>query len=156
MGLNPRIFESEPGRASVVARMEGTDSSRGALLIHGHLDVVAADPAHWTVDPFAGEIKDGCLWGRGAVDMKDMDAMSLAVVRQWMREGRKPPRDVVIAYVADEEAGGSKARSGWSTTSRNCSTAAPNRSVKSAASPFRSATTCGSTRCRPRSAAWPG
>lgn len=108
VGLTPEIFESEPGRASVVARMEGTDSSRGALLIHGHLDVVAADPAHWSVDPFAGEIKDGCLWGRGAVDMKDMDAMSLAVVRQWMREGRKPPRDVVIAYLADEEAGGSK------------------------------------------------
>jgi len=108
VGLTPQIFESEPGRASVVARMEGTDASRGALLVHGHLDVVAADPAHWSVDPFAGEIKDGCLWGRGAVDMKDMDAMSLAVVRQWMREGRKPPRDVVIAYLADEEAGGSK------------------------------------------------
>jgi len=108
VGLTPQIFESEPGRASVIARMEGTDSSRGALLIHGHLDVVAADPAHWSVDPFAGEIKDGCLWGRGAIDMKDMDAMSLAVVRQWMREGRKPPRDVVVAYLADEEAGGSK------------------------------------------------
>ena len=108
VGLTPQLFESEPGRASVIARIEGSDSSRGALLIHGHLDVVAADPAHWQVDPFAGEIKDGCLWGRGAVDMKDMDAMSLAVVRQWMREGRKPPRDVVVAYLADEEAGGRK------------------------------------------------
>jgi acetylornithine deacetylase/succinyl-diaminopimelate desuccinylase-like protein len=106
VGLTPQLFESEPGRASVIARMEGSDSSRGALLIHGHLDVVAADPAHWQIDPFAGEIKDGCLWGRGAVDMKDMDAMSLAVIRQWMREGRKPPRDIVIAYLADEEAGG--------------------------------------------------
>ena len=108
VGLNPQIFESEPGRASVIARIEGSDSSRGALLIHGHLDVVAADKSHWQVDPFAGEIKDGCLWGRGAVDMKDMDAMSLAVIRQWMREGRKPPRDIVIAYLADEEAGGRK------------------------------------------------
>jgi acetylornithine deacetylase/succinyl-diaminopimelate desuccinylase-like protein len=108
VGLAPEIFESEPGRASVVARIEGADTTRGALLIHGHLDVVPADPAHWTVDPFAGEIKDGCLWGRGAVDMKDMDAVSLAVLRQWTREGRKPPRDVVVAYVADEEAGGSK------------------------------------------------
>ncbi|HEY5050495.1 MAG TPA: M20/M25/M40 family metallo-hydrolase [Acidothermaceae bacterium] len=108
VGLTPQLFESEPGRASVVARIEGSDSSRGALLIHGHLDVVAADPAHWQVDPFAGDIKDGCLWGRGAVDMKDMDAMSLAVIRQWMREGRKPPRDIVIAYLADEEAGGRK------------------------------------------------
>jgi acetylornithine deacetylase/succinyl-diaminopimelate desuccinylase-like protein len=108
VGLAPEIFESEPGRASVVARLEGADTTRGALLIHGHLDVVPADPADWTVDPFAGEIKDGCLWGRGAVDMKDMDAMSLAVLRQWMREGRKPPRDVVVAYIADEEAGGMK------------------------------------------------
>ena len=108
VGLDPEIYESEPGRASVVARVRGADPSRGALLIHGHLDVVPADPAHWSVDPFAGEIKDGCLWGRGAVDMKDMDAMSLAVVRQWAREGRTPPRDLVIAYVADEEAGGAK------------------------------------------------
>jgi acetylornithine deacetylase/succinyl-diaminopimelate desuccinylase-like protein len=108
VGLAPQIFESDKGRASVVARIEGADSSRGGLLIHGHLDVVAADAADWTVDPFAGEIKDGCLWGRGAVDMKDMDAMSLAVVRQWVREGRKPPRDIVVAYLADEEAGGTK------------------------------------------------
>jgi acetylornithine deacetylase/succinyl-diaminopimelate desuccinylase-like protein len=108
VGLNPQLFESEPGRASVITRIEGTDPTRGALLIHGHLDVVAADPAHWKVDPFAGEIIDGCLWGRGAIDMKDMDAMALAVVRQWMREGRKPPRDIVLAYVADEEAGGRK------------------------------------------------
>ena len=106
VGLNPQIFESEPGRASVIARVEGSDPTRGALLIHGHLDVVAADKSHWQVDPFAGEIKDGCLWGRGAVDMKDMDAMSLAVIRQWRREGRKPPRDIVVAYLADEEAGG--------------------------------------------------
>jgi acetylornithine deacetylase/succinyl-diaminopimelate desuccinylase-like protein len=108
VGLEPQIFESEPGRASVVARMTGEDQSRGALLVHGHLDVVPANPDHWSVDPFGGEIKDGCLWGRGAVDMKDMDAMSLAVFRQWAREGRKPPRDIVIAYVADEEAGGTK------------------------------------------------
>jgi acetylornithine deacetylase/succinyl-diaminopimelate desuccinylase-like protein len=108
VGLEPTIIESDPGRASVVARIEGADSSRGGLLIHGHLDVVPADRSHWSVDPFAGEIKDGCLWGRGAVDMKDMDAMTLAVVRQWVREGRTPPRDVVVAFVADEEAGGAK------------------------------------------------
>ena len=106
VGLTPELFESEPGRASVVARIEGSDSSRGALLIHGHLDVVAADKSHWQVDPFAGEIKDGCLWGRGAVDMKDMDAIMLAVTRQRLREGRKPARDVVLAFTADEEAGG--------------------------------------------------
>ena len=108
VGIDSTIVESEPGRASVVARVSGADPTRGALLIHGHLDVVPADSADWSVDPFAGEIKDGCLWGRGAVDMKDMDAMTLAVVRQWARQGRTPPRDVVLAFVADEEAGGVK------------------------------------------------
>jgi acetylornithine deacetylase/succinyl-diaminopimelate desuccinylase-like protein len=105
VGLEPHLHESAPGRASVVARFEGSDPSRDALLIHGHLDVVPADASEWSVDPFAGEIKDGYLWGRGAVDMKDFDAMVLALVRQMRREGRKPPRDVVLAFVADEEAG---------------------------------------------------
>ncbi len=106
VGLEPLVFEAAPRRTSVVARMEGTDSSRPPLLIHGHLDVVPAEPKEWTYDPFAGEIADGCLWGRGAVDMKDMDAMVLSMVRDRMRTGRKPPRDVVLAFVADEEAGG--------------------------------------------------
>ncbi|HSP37975.1 MAG TPA: M20/M25/M40 family metallo-hydrolase [Frankiaceae bacterium] len=107
VGLETTIVESEKNRTSVVARMEGEDRSRGGLLIHGHLDVVPADASDWTLPPFAGEIgDDGCLWGRGAVDMKDMDAMTLALVRDRMRTGRKPPRDVVLAFVADEEAGG--------------------------------------------------
>jgi acetylornithine deacetylase/succinyl-diaminopimelate desuccinylase-like protein len=106
VGLVPQIFESARNRASVVVRIEGEDSSRGALLIHGHLDVVPAQPKEWTYDPFAAEVADGCVWGRGAVDMLDMDAMTLAVVRDRMRSGRKPPRDVVLALVADEEAGG--------------------------------------------------
>jgi acetylornithine deacetylase/succinyl-diaminopimelate desuccinylase-like protein len=105
-GLTPQVLESAPGRASVVARWAGTDPSRPALLIHGHLDVVPADAADWQVDPFAGEIRDDCLWGRGAVDMKDMDAMTLAVLLDWTRQGRQPPRDVVFAFLADEEAGG--------------------------------------------------
>jgi acetylornithine deacetylase/succinyl-diaminopimelate desuccinylase-like protein len=107
VGLEPAIFESAPGRASVVTRMAGEDPARPALLIHGHLDVVPADAADWQVDPFSGEVAGDCVWGRGAVDMKDMDAMTLAVVRQRMREGRRPPRDVVLAFLADEEAGGS-------------------------------------------------
>ena len=107
-GLAPQVFESEPGRASVVARWAGEDSSRPALLVHGHIDVVPADASDWQVDPFAGEIRDDCLWGRGAVDMKDMDAMTLAVVRDWIRQGKKPPRDVVLTFLADEEAGGLK------------------------------------------------
>jgi acetylornithine deacetylase/succinyl-diaminopimelate desuccinylase-like protein len=106
VGLEPTVYESHPGRASVVARVTGEDPSRPALLIHGHLDVVPADAADWAVHPFSGEVKDGEIWGRGAVDMKDMDAMMLAVFRQRLREGRRPPRDVVLAFVADEEAGG--------------------------------------------------
>jgi acetylornithine deacetylase/succinyl-diaminopimelate desuccinylase-like protein len=106
VGLTPEIRESAPGRTSVVARYPGADSSRGALLIHGHLDVVPADRSEWSVDPFGGEIRDGYLWGRGAIDMKDFDAMVLALVRQWRREGRVPPRDLVLAFLADEEAGG--------------------------------------------------
>jgi acetylornithine deacetylase/succinyl-diaminopimelate desuccinylase-like protein len=107
-GLEPVLHESDPGRASVVARWAGEDSSRDALLIHGHLDVVPADAEDWQVPPFAGEIVDDCLWGRGAVDMKNMDAMTLAVLRDWVRQGRRPPRDVVFAFLADEEAGGLK------------------------------------------------
>ncbi|MER6038066.1 MULTISPECIES: M20/M25/M40 family metallo-hydrolase [unclassified Streptomyces] len=106
VGLEPEIFESHPGRASTVARIAGEDPSRPALLIHGHLDVVPANAADWTHDPFSGEIADGCVWGRGAVDMKDMDAMTLAVVRDRLRSGRRPPRDIVVAFLADEEAGG--------------------------------------------------
>src|SRR4051794_4888572 len=100
------IHESERGRASLVARIEGQDGSRPPLLIHGHLDVVPADPDEWSVHPFSGEERDGYVWGRGAVDMKDMDAMTLALVRDWARTGVRPPRDIVLAFVADEEAGG--------------------------------------------------
>ena len=106
VGLDPVVTESAVGRASVVARWAGEEPDRGALLLHGHLDVVPAEAADWSVDPFAGEVRDGCLWGRGAVDMKDMDAMILALVRRWRREDRRPPRDVVLAFLADEEAGG--------------------------------------------------
>lgn len=106
VGLRPEIYESATGRASTVARIAGEDPSRPALLIHGHTDVVPASAEDWTHHPFAGEVVDGCLWGRGAVDMKDMDAMTLALVRERMRSGRKPPRDVVLAFLADEEAGG--------------------------------------------------
>lgn len=105
VGIEPQLRESAPGRTSVVARIEGTDPGRGALLVHGHLDVVPADPDEWSVPPFAAELRDGYLWGRGAVDMKDFDAMVLAVVRGWARTGYRPPRDIVLAFTADEEAG---------------------------------------------------
>ena len=106
VGLEPELFEAAPGRASVVVRLEGADPTRPALVLHGHTDVVPAAAEDWSVPPFAGEEIDGLLWGRGAVDMKNMDAMILAVVRQMVREGRKPARDVVVAMFADEEAGG--------------------------------------------------
>jgi len=105
VGVESVIHESAPGRANLVARIPGVDSSRGALLVHGHLDVVPADADEWSVHPFSGEIRDGYLWGRGAIDMKDFDAMALAVVRDWQRTGVRPPRDIVLAYTADEEAG---------------------------------------------------
>jgi acetylornithine deacetylase/succinyl-diaminopimelate desuccinylase-like protein len=93
-------------RDNVIARLPGSDRSRGALLVHGHLDVVPADPSEWSTHPLSGEVKDGYLWGRGAVDMKHMVAMSLAVAREFKRDGVVPPRDLIFAYLADEEAGG--------------------------------------------------
>ncbi|WP_413103817.1 M20/M25/M40 family metallo-hydrolase [Streptomyces sp. Inha503] len=101
--IEPTLLERSPGRTNVVARIEGTDPSAPALLVHGHLDVVPAEPADWTVHPFSGEVRDGVVWGRGAIDMKDMDAMVLAVVRAWARTGVRPRRDIVLAFTADEE-----------------------------------------------------
>ncbi|MEV6126106.1 M20/M25/M40 family metallo-hydrolase [Streptomyces violaceusniger] len=101
--IEPTLLERSPGRTNVVARIEGTDPSAPALLVHGHLDVVPAEPADWTVHPFSGEVRDGVVWGRGAIDMKNMDAMVLAVVRAWARTGVRPRRDIVLAFTADEE-----------------------------------------------------
>jgi acetylornithine deacetylase/succinyl-diaminopimelate desuccinylase-like protein len=107
VGLQPEYIESgAPGRGNVFARLEGADRSRGALLIHGHLDVVPAEPAEWSVHPFSGAIEDGYVWGRGAVDMKDMVGMIIVVARQLKRAGIVPPRDLVFGFVADEEHGG--------------------------------------------------
>jgi acetylornithine deacetylase/succinyl-diaminopimelate desuccinylase-like protein len=103
VGLEPRMFEAVPGRTNVVARWRGKDADLPALLLHGHLDVVPADHGQWSVDPFAGVIKDGMLWGRGAVDMKNMDAMILAAVCDLIRRGEQPDRDIVVAFFADEE-----------------------------------------------------
>src|SRR6202011_55792 len=107
VGYQVEYVESgAPGRGNVFARLAGADRSRGALLIHGHLDVVPAEPADWTVHPFSGAIEDGYVWGRGAVDMKDMVGMMIVVARQFKRAGIVPPRDLVFAFVADEEHGG--------------------------------------------------
>src|SRR3984885_8470464 len=112
VGLEPTVLESHPKRTSVVTRIEGQDRDRPALLIHGHLDVVPADAGDWRVHPFSGDVAEDCVWGRGAVDMKDMDAMILAVIRQRLAEGRRPNRDIVLAFLADEEAGGNYG-AGW-------------------------------------------
>ena len=107
VGYQTEYVESgAPGRGNVFARLAGTDSSRGALLIHGHLDVVPALVADWSVHPFSGAIEDGYVWGRGAVDMKDMLGMMIVVARHFRRAGIVPPRDLVFAFVADEENGG--------------------------------------------------
>jgi acetylornithine deacetylase/succinyl-diaminopimelate desuccinylase-like protein len=112
LGLEPRVFEHLPRRGSVVARIEGTDPSRPALLVQMHLDVVAADPAAWSVPPFSGEVRDGQVWGRGAVDMKDMIAMVITALGGKLASGWRPARDIVIAAVADEEMGGREG-AGW-------------------------------------------
>ena len=106
VGLEPEIYESAPRRANVFARIAGADPGRPALLVHGHLDVVPARAEDWQVPPFSADVVDDCIWGRGAVDMKDMDAMILAAVRGLVRARERPPRDLVIAFLADEEAGG--------------------------------------------------
>lgn len=108
VGITSELYESAPRRTSVVAHWEpeGCDKSLPPLLIHGHTDVVPAMASDWQVDPFAGEIRDGCVWGRGAVDMKDFDAMVLAVVRDRQRTGRAPRRPIRLVFTADEEAAG--------------------------------------------------
>ncbi|MGI8901486.1 MAG: M20/M25/M40 family metallo-hydrolase [Nocardioides sp.] len=106
VGIDCELFEGVAGRTNVVARWGGTDSDRDPLLLHGHLDVVPADAEHWQVHPFSGEVQDGYVWGRGAVDMKDFDAMLLSVVRARTRAGAEPERPMVLVFTADEEAGG--------------------------------------------------
>ena len=118
VGYQVEYLESgAPGRGNVFARLKGADSSRGALLIHGHLDVVPAEPAEWSVHPFSGAIEDGYVWGRGAVDMKDMVGMMIVIARHFRRSGIVPPRDLVFAFVADEENGG-KYGSQWLVDNR--------------------------------------
>jgi acetylornithine deacetylase/succinyl-diaminopimelate desuccinylase-like protein len=105
VGIKSTVYESAPGRCNVIARIKGRDSKRPGLVVHGHLDVVPANAQDWSVDPFKAEIKDGYIWGRGAVDMKNMNAMIIATVRHWARVGFVPERDIVLAFFADEEAG---------------------------------------------------
>ncbi|WP_344069823.1 M20/M25/M40 family metallo-hydrolase [Microbacterium sediminicola] len=106
LGLRPQFYEPIERRTNVCARVPGKNRDKPALVVHGHLDVVPAVAADWSVDPFAGEVRDGMLWGRGAVDMKDMDAMILAAVADILRGGDQPERDLILTFFADEENGG--------------------------------------------------
>lgn len=106
MGLSTDYFEPVPRRTNVRARVPGRDGSKPALVVHGHLDVVPAIAEDWSVDPFAGVVRDGMLWGRGAVDMKNMDAMILTAVGGLLAGGEQPERDLIVTFFADEEAGG--------------------------------------------------
>jgi acetylornithine deacetylase/succinyl-diaminopimelate desuccinylase-like protein len=108
VGIGCEVLEDHPGRTQLVARWGGDGSREDALLVHGHLDVVPAEAADWQVDPFSGEVRDGYVWGRGAVDMKNFDAMLLSVVRARARAGVLPSRPLVLCFTADEEAGGSQ------------------------------------------------
>jgi acetylornithine deacetylase/succinyl-diaminopimelate desuccinylase-like protein len=107
VGIVAELFEAAPGRTTLVARWapEGVDTDATPLLVHGHLDVVPANADDWSVPPFSGEVTDGCVWGRGAVDMKDFDAMVLSVVRARARAGAAPRRPITLVFSADEEAG---------------------------------------------------
>lgn len=106
LGLRPEYYEPVPGRTNVMARVRGRNPDRPALVVHGHLDVVPAIAEDWSVDPFAGIVRDGMLWGRGAVDMKNMDAMILTAVADILRSGEQPDRDLILVFFADEENGG--------------------------------------------------
>lgn len=106
VGYDTTTLESAERRASVIVNVPGSDPSKPKLLVHGHLDVVPAEPAEWSVDPFGGIVKDGFVWGRGAVDMKDMVAMMIAILRYWKTTGTQPERSMVFAFLADEEHGG--------------------------------------------------
>jgi len=106
LGLEPEYYEPIARRTNVMARVKGRNPDKPALVLHGHLDVVPAIAEDWSVDPFGGEIRDGMLWGRGAVDMKNMDAMILTAVADLLRAGERPERDLILAFFADEENGG--------------------------------------------------
>lgn len=106
LDMHPEIVESEPGRASVVGRMKGWDTDAPALVLHGHIDVVPADASEWSVDPFGAEVIDDVIYGRGAADMKGMDAIMLTALEYLHTTDQRPRRDIILALFGDEEAGG--------------------------------------------------
>ena len=110
-GIETEIIEPAPGRGNLLARLRGTGEARPFMLM-GHLDVVAADAADWTHPPFGGVIQDGCLWGRGSTDNKQMVAIGAMILLNLARQGRRLKRDIILAATADEEKGGTYGM-GW-------------------------------------------
>ncbi len=104
VGLEPVLLEAQPARTNLVVRHRGT-GKLPPLLLTAHLDVVEADPTKWRVPPFSGDEVEGCLWGRGAIDMKNMAAMCTAIIKRLAATNTKLDRDIIFAAVADEEAG---------------------------------------------------
>jgi acetylornithine deacetylase/succinyl-diaminopimelate desuccinylase-like protein len=117
VGLTPEVYEAVRYRSNVLARLEGSDPAGPGLLVQMHLDVVPAVAGDWQVAPFAGEVRDGHVWGRGAVDMKNMVAMVLAALRSLRAAGWRPRRSIVFAFLADEEMGGGLGAS-WLVTQK--------------------------------------
>ena len=105
-GLDLELFEGAPGRASLVARIEGTDPDAPTLLLMGHTDVVPANPDHWSRDPFGGDLVDGEVWGRGAIDMLNLTSSMAVATRNLARSGFRPRGTLIYLAVADEEASG--------------------------------------------------
>jgi acetylornithine deacetylase/succinyl-diaminopimelate desuccinylase-like protein len=101
----PLILESLPGRGNLIVRYRGTGELK-PLLLYGHVDVVMAESQHWTHAPFSGQLADGCVWGRGAIDMKGMVVQELMVMLLLQRSSARLKRDVIFAATADEEVGG--------------------------------------------------
>jgi len=110
-GFNCEFLESAPGRGSVITRIKGI-GEKPSLLLLSHLDVVAANPKEWSVNPFGGVVKDGFVWGRGAIDMKSMTAMEVVVMKLLKRNNIETKGDIILAATADEEKGG-EAGAGW-------------------------------------------
>jgi acetylornithine deacetylase/succinyl-diaminopimelate desuccinylase-like protein len=104
-GIEPVLIAPEPTRTNLIARLAGSDRSAAPLMLSSHTDVVPVEAGRWTREPFSAEIADGCVWGRGSIDMKSKCAMDLGLAMAIQRAGAMPERDVIVAAVADEEAG---------------------------------------------------
>ncbi len=104
-GIEPAIVEAVPDRANLIARIAGSDPALAPLMLSSHTDVVPVEAARWSRDPFGGEVADGCVWGRGSIDMKSKCAMDLGIALALRRAGVTPRRGLIVAAVADEEAG---------------------------------------------------